>query len=283
MPVYVENIRDAVKQFHDDTGEYVNSFSQIPEDDSPAGRQLSIWEGEEIRTAFAQGSLLLESTAEHMVSTARLLEEPIQTVSPWTCARGSLESAAFGCWLMDPTIDARQRAGRTFAFRFEGVNEQLKVARLAGSDAAVKRGEARLQSIEDRATELGFGLLRDGRARRIGIAVRMPSATGCIAQELGMEFEYRVFSSVAHSQPGAISMLAFEATDLGEPTLLEKSLSPAAATFIMARSAQALHRIVRTRATFMGHDTTALDAAVERVCGTLPPGAATEMRGCRAS
>jgi hypothetical protein len=267
----VEDIRAAVAKFHDDVGGYVNQCGLRPAPGSKADLELSAWppQDELLPTSFSQAALLLESAADHMASVERLLHNPIQSIAPWTCARGALESSAFGCWLLEPSIDAANRVARSLAFRGEGITERLKVERLVGDDAGVAYSQSRLVYLEQEASRLGFEPIVDARGKRLGIGVRLPSATGCIAGELNMEFEFRVFSSIAHSHPGALSTLGFSASDPSQPTMLEKDLSGPAAALLLARSAQAVHAIVRRRAQLFGHTTDSLDRAVDSVCATL--------------
>lgn len=275
----VEQIRSAVAQFHVDVGAYVNDCGLRPLSGSQAAAEQESW-GDDVllKTAFSQGHLLLESAADHMSSVERLLHEPIQTIAPWTCARGTLESAAYGRWLFDSRIDASARVARSLAMRYEGVAERLKIERLVGDQSAVANSENRLNYLEQQATALGLNRIVDARGKRIGVGIRLPSATDCIAAQLNMEFEFRVFSSMAHVHPSALAMLGFAAADPVVPTVLEKDLSGPAAAFLLVRSAQAVRAIVRSRAELFGHSIVGLESAVAAVCSTLPEPLASEIR-----
>lgn len=267
----IEDIRSAIARFHDDTAAVVNQGGLRPLEGSQAYEEWSSREaGDELLgTAFTQAHLLLESAADHMASVERLIHNPIQTIAPWTCARGCIESAAFGCWLLDPTVGVNVRIARSLAFRFKGIDERLKTERLLGNTEAAAYSHERIEYLESLAIDLGFKPILDSNGSRKGVGVRMPSATHCIRDQLGMELEFRLFSSLAHSHPAAISTFGFRATDPAAPLMLEKDLSGPAAALLLSRSAQAVHAIVRRRALLFGHPLDMLDEAVEAVCETL--------------
>lgn len=54
-----------------------------------------------LKTAYSQGSILLEVAADHLSAFVSTLQEPIQTIAPWTCARSVLETTSLSIWLLN--------------------------------------------------------------------------------------------------------------------------------------------------------------------------------------
>ena len=100
----------------------------------PAARELASARAPElVETAFSQGSLLSLAARDQAEALVRSLTEPVLTIAPWPITRNLIEASAIGAWLLDPTIDAHERVSRSFAVRYKGLGQQVKVARAAGS------------------------------------------------------------------------------------------------------------------------------------------------------
>lgn len=141
----------------------------------------------------------------------KTVSDPVLTIACWTCVRSMLESSALSAWLLDPAIDARTRIGRTFALRYEGLEQQLKFGRFAKVDPAeLKKEEDRMDDIEKIVLALGYPAVTDKKGNRIGFAQKMLSATDMIGLMLDEEGAYRILSAVAHGHHWAIIRLGFK-------------------------------------------------------------------------
>src|SRR5207249_6130508 len=115
-------------------------------------------------------------------------------------------------WLFEPGINVQTRVGRSFAIRYESMNQQLKFVRAIGLPATdVQKIEGQVNEVEKVALGLGFPSLKDKKGERIGISQPMPSATAMIKTMLDEELAYRLLSAVAHGHFWAIHQLGFRA------------------------------------------------------------------------
>lgn len=273
-----------LESVHDETARLYHLFGDEHAADSQAGRELTLELGRSIvQTAFSQGAMLLEVTADQVGACRRSLLEPVLTVAPWTTARSAMESCALGCWLMDSTITRTERMARSFAFRYEGLRQQQKLLRTtgAGQEAAAEAVGGRIQTVEANAIELGFEPLRGKRNEIIGIGQSMPSITDLTATVLSHEEEYRLFSAVAHAHFWALSSLSLQVrrppVETGEPSetvaggqpYLEKHLLPTSAMLVVSEALEYLSRIVWVRFVLFGWPTDELLRILERAYDTI--------------
>lgn len=125
-------IISALTTLHDETASFFNKRGLDPAPGSQAISELTAFRRESIQTSYSQGSLLIEVSADQLVSLFRSLAEPVLTIAPWTSVRANFESSALASWLLDTSISARERVQRSFALRFEGLSQQVKFARASG-------------------------------------------------------------------------------------------------------------------------------------------------------
>jgi hypothetical protein len=177
---------------------------------SLAAHELETFSSPEmLETAYGQGTMLAVAVRDHFEGLIRALAEPVLTVSPWSGARSTLESAALSCWLLDPCVTARERVARSFAFRYEGLHQQATIARRSGNSAAVDRTTKRLDEIADQALALGYADIVNKKGRRYSAGMPMPSMTNLTDSVLDCGGSYKVFSAMVHAHPWALQQLGF--------------------------------------------------------------------------
>jgi hypothetical protein len=257
-------MRETLAGLHDDIGHYLSDSGMDPKPNSLAEiEQAHMCKAEQLSVAYSQGQLLIESAADHALAVTRLLVQPVQTLAPWSCLRVSLESAAFSCWLLSEKIDAKERIARSLAYRYEGVSQQLKLARACGETRLVGEILARMDKIADDARTGGYSARIDKKGRRIGVATVLPSATQCVTDVLGEGNTYRISSGVVHADMSVLVQVGFRhAKDAGRG-FVEKSLSCEYAAFIVWKAATALARSVWARAVLFGYDLDCLSRILE--------------------
>jgi hypothetical protein len=168
----------------DSTSRFMEEFGGEPTTDSPAIAELNTFErSQSVMTALSQGVLLAEVAADQLMTLVRSLNEPIQTISPWTCLRAILESSALAVWFLEPSIGARLRVQRSFAFRFEGLDQQRKWMRIT-HESEVDKVTARMDIAERVALNLGYQRMVDRNGRRNGLGQVMPSVTQIVPRSL---------------------------------------------------------------------------------------------------
>lgn len=252
---HYDKLQSGIKSLLQEVGRFVNENGNYPQENSMAGVEIEDGDySEEVQTVCSQGCLLVESAADYAFAVSRLLEPPLLTVAPWTSVRGSLEAAAFGCWLMDADIAVRDRVARSLAFRFGGLLHQKKTADSMGDDNGVRHAKERIQEIKVDAQELGFEEKIDKKGRVIGVATTLPSSTECIRDNLFNESGYRILSSIAHSHPSAMISVSFKAKNKAEPSLISKNLSVGSACWLLMTAADAFSAIAWRQATYFGYN-----------------------------
>ena len=197
----------------------MNRYESKPENGS-----LYLFEAENysnrnlVETSASSGFLSIEIAADHLMGISSCLIEPIKTISPWTCARGLLESSALSIWLLDPNISANERVGRNFAFRYSEFTQQLKMYSISNNLNEISRINKRINDVERDSIKVGFTPVIDKNGKRCGIGQNMPPITEMIRTTLNKEIEYRLLSAVAHGHYWAIQQISFQRIPHGDNT-----------------------------------------------------------------
>lgn len=255
----------AVNSLHDNTASFFNESGHQPSPNSKAALELRTFQRpESVATAFSQGAVLIEVAADQLMAFIKTVSQPAQSIAPWTCTRALIESAALAAWLLDPTLDIRTRVQRSFAFRYEGLSQQVKYAHAARINADL--ASQRIDQVEGVALGLGFSRVENRQRERIGIAQQMPSITDLVNQTLDEKKTYRLLSAVAHAHPWALQQLSFQRiygeslqfpdsiTDGENAHPMEKSLSTLSVAFLCLKSAYVFARPVWFRCLLLGWD-----------------------------
>lgn len=173
----------------------------------------------------------MESAADHLMAYPEMVTEPAHTMAPWTCVRGLLEACAIGVWLLEPNITAAERASRQFAYRYEGIIQQQKIAREHGDNGTVAALDARIAVLAQQAIAVGLSVDMDRNGGITGIGQRWPGITDLTERTIGERAAYRVLSSIAHCHAWAVSQVCFEvaagaqSSNAGE-IIVEKTVKP---------------------------------------------------------
>ena len=212
-PEQILVVREELTSLYTVTASLRGGIDGRPVPDSPYAYELSVSRlKESLDTARSNSSLLIESGGEHMTAFVKMLTEPMEPIACWTCIRGMLEPCARAAWLLDPAIDADTRIKRSFAVRFDGMEQDLRFARAMNLPKQDQdKIEKRIATVELDSISLCFPKLRDKRKKKkiAGIGVMMPAATDIVKGVLDEEAAYRIFSAVSHGQAGAIRQLSF--------------------------------------------------------------------------
>jgi len=254
-------IISALTTLHDETASLFNKYGLDPAPGSKAISELTAFRTESVQTSYSQGNMLIEASADQLISLFRSLIEPVLTIAPWTSVRAIIESSALASWLLDPTISARDRAQRSFAFRFEGLSQQVKFARASGLDTT--KALLRIDDVEKVALTLGFSIVKDKNGKRIGIGQLFPTMTDLVGSVLQEEPTYRLFSAFTHTHPWAMQHMSFSQAQDKSPdhsdfsrntTYFEKSLQPEAIIFLCHKAAYAFSRPIWYKAQLYGYE-----------------------------
>ncbi|MCC6580384.1 MAG: hypothetical protein IT440_08065 [Phycisphaeraceae bacterium] len=269
-------IRAGLSRLDNEVSAFVQSQGIDPTPGSQAATERASYAcPESLYTVSAIASILLDSVSEHVTVLVRAMTEPITPFACLTCVRSMLESASIAAWLLDPMVDAQRRVGRTYAHRYEGLEEQVKFGRSAKVPPdKLKELEDLVDKLERDAVTLGFTVIRDRHGKRIGLAERMPSATDIIKLVLDEEWGYRALSAVAHAHTWAMLRLGFTTAAEQPPqpgdgariVAMEKSVGGIHMhAFSVVRATKALAVPVWNQCLYYGWDKERLVAILESV------------------
>jgi len=271
-PVSYEQARamlDAVPSLHNAIADFSNDHLGKSFSNCPAEREMASFpDSEIIRTAYSQGSILVEAAADHLMAFSKTLTEPVETFAPWVCVRSVLETSALAAWLLDPALAPEERARRSFALRFEGMIELMKFLRaVKGKQDEIDTAAKRLDEMENDAVACGFTRLRDKNRKRSGVGMVMPTATQLIAMVFDDEPAYRLLSAMAHGHHWALQRLGYAVyeNDNGKSAYvkLKKHIALSSVAYLSARAVRAFVRPVWYKSRQNGWDTDRLRSILE--------------------
>ena len=269
---HIEQLLEALKDLGSGAAEIVRRHSSQPAEDSQANREQASYVVPRAATlAWGTANILIEFGAAHVSGFVRLAEEPMNIEASFTCVRSMLEACAIAAWLTDPSIEAHERAGRTYAHRYEGFVQQLKFGEASKQPKkTMDTLHARIDAVEQEAIGAGFKKLLDKKGKRCGIGRHMPSATDIIENVLRDGMTYRLLSGVAHGHPSSLTKLVYQIVDDRLPeeatmVLLEKIAHPTTIAFLGFKIFSALSRALWNQAHFCGWDVLKLEEVFEDV------------------
>ena len=149
---------DAIPRLLQAISAYVNDHNAKSFPASQLSAEIAAYpDPEVIRTAFSQGDMLYEVAGDHVFGFTRAMAEPLAVFAPWALVRAALESGAHSAWLLDPSIDAEERAKRSFATRFDDLSQQIKLVNLiAPNSPAASQLSNRIEEAGNQADRLGM-------------------------------------------------------------------------------------------------------------------------------
>jgi hypothetical protein len=236
--------------------ELFRSFGRDYRPESPAASEAQLLNDMEIALGVVgQAAFLYESISDHVVATARILGDPIQSIAPFSLVRASVEVSSICCWILDPTLTALNRVARSFALRRKG---------LEGQETIIRENP---QTDDGRLAERYAYLER--KEKQYGIEkVGMPSTTDLVAFWFGGRHYYRLASAVVHGHPWVISQVGFERSDaeaVAKGTVfLEPTLKPSFILYLLMLALDALARAAWLRTLYSGHDRDRMARVLEK-------------------
>lgn len=246
---------EAVRSLHNETSRVLNALGREPMPGSQAEAELgSFQESEYVRDVYVQANILIECAADHLMAFTKTVTPPAATIAPWTSIRAVLESGALAAWLIDPSINVTERVQRSLAFRYDGMGQQVKYARLVGWTSVLERVIVHIEDLEQSSIRLGYTPLVDN-GKRTGIGQVMPSTAEIIGATLNEEGTYRLSSAMAHTHQWAVSQIGFHRVHGDSLLLREKHLHPVFAAYLCVKGANAFAKPVWQKFCLFGWDT----------------------------
>lgn len=214
----LQHVTHLFDDLHHKTGILLTGFGHDPMPSSVAGKELSSNGGEHLKSACSQGTLFIKVAADHLAAFVRGISQPILTIVPWTNARAVLETSAITTWLLDLTISAKERIYRSYAFRCEGLTQQVKFSRVANLPDLTK-AEQGLSDVIDQAKSEGLET-RDDKNGKLEVVKFIPSFTDLVRDQLNEEASYRLLSAITHAHPWAVQQISFKKMEASTTLLL---------------------------------------------------------------
>lgn len=254
---------DSFTRFLDSSGDLYNSYANKW---NPTEYSSYAHSGH-LNSAYEMGAMSWESAADHLFCFLRAAKEPVNPIGIFTCVRGAMESAALAAWLLDPNINPEARVSRHFAFRYEGLVQQLKYANEAGDRSIATAIIARIDKVEADAIAIGFSEVTDRKQRRAGIGELWPSITDLSEISLGMRKRYRLLSAVAHGHHWALINIGFkQIREEGSQIIAAKHAPPLVLLTLLGYSFECFARVLVNGHTLFGYDLNALHRLLNDYC-----------------
>ncbi len=261
-----------MERLHRDHGIHIRQESQ--------GRQEFVGHPspELLEQVWSLATSQIEAAGDHLAAIASLLapdDGRYSTYAPLSCVRAMLEPCANAAWLLDPNIDAHERAKRVFAARFEAIDQERKYAIAAGQPS--HQQTHRIGEIARYAEEIGLRTFtHKTTGRTIGIGMMMPRPTELIKTQLDHESWYRFLSAVSHGKLWALRIASMRPATVvpghsatGESTLFEKFVYVDLLVTVACIATTSLARAVWAKFNYGGWDLEPLQFGLNGVFDTL--------------
>jgi hypothetical protein len=148
--------------------EFVNTFSMLPPGKGNAKKEYLNADEKHKRgllNSYDLGELLLEVSFDHIFSFLRTITSPALAVAPWANARSSLESSGLSSWFTNNKVGSLERIMRGYAYRYDGVNEQIKIFRVMEDKNAIEDTIKIIEKLTYDAIEIGIEPLYDAKGK----------------------------------------------------------------------------------------------------------------------
>ncbi len=271
----IAGFRQGLEILTTEVADFIRSQDRDPLPGSQATRELLAFPHEDaLSVSWSSAFILIELGAEHVSVFLKTLKAPIENIACCTCIRSMLEACSIGAWLVDPAIDPEIRAKRAFAYRYEGMSQQLTLAQtVKANPGEIQKCKDRIDQVENRACALGFPKVVNKRGERIGIGQQMPSATSIIELVMGDPHAYRLLSAVAHGHMWAITQLCYKKAESIKPSPgyyhLEKSLNIKGFAMLSVSAISALSRPVWNLSRYFGWDLLRIEEIFEKAADAM--------------
>ena len=254
------------------------TYDYRPSAGSQASQELSNCPNEEIlEVAYNHGALqFLFVSSDHMSGLRRALTPSLGVLSctPWTCARGVLESCSNGVWLLDTEIDSKERITRSLNLRLQDQYIQKKLAHkdraqsvesTQGNSNLIRKIEARIKYLRKKAYKLSIAEKKNKRGEFLGFGSGLPSISARIASTLNADYDYAMLSSAAHGNEFATLSLSVKVIEQTKNRLIATPcLDPKNAVYLIFLVIEWFARASWTYFSLFGWDLERLQSILEK-------------------
>ena len=248
----IHKASEALRFLASASSDAINRFRGVPSAGSTASQELSRFAAPSVlKEAYDKGVRSLVVACDYVLALDRTLSEPILSFSPWACLRHILESCSMCIWMLDTSIELKERATRSLNVQFEEnkhertyLQKDLPRSRASAPELtpSIKKVEERETRLRCQAQQLGINEKRNKRDRLLGFGDGPESITDRIDATLkDTLFHYSLLSPQAHGDTWAILVLSTQTISFN-PTHVVSDLSPLYAISLIS---DALHSIAK--------------------------------------
>jgi hypothetical protein len=259
-PQRLSEMREGLSHLHDDIAQYSKDHGPNPTPGSPAETAESTFlTAQPLIDARGHATHLLEVCGDQVTALVKTVTPPVEVMAPWACLRALLEVSAIASWLLDSSIEDRERAERSLMHHRTGQIERKKFAQATDDLEDVVRAEHAISSIDELAITAGIGRLK-----------KRPDATSLVRDVLRHPWLYRLSSAVLHGHLWTLR-LCYDEVEGEFPAVagvpmgaITKSAKPDMMAYVLLNAASAFARPVWCQTLYLGWNAEELEGILER-------------------
>ena len=234
-----DQLVDLVRIFPERAGALIDDAGGIPARGSQIDRELGeLPDPEQLETSLSLGVQALEHAADHLFALPDACVIPVKPFAAFTLARGVLESAATALWVFDSDIEKKERVERGMSLRLIGLEDQRKWSRTSpagpDTDEVTRKITSRIEDMTRAAVARGVEPHRNRQEQVDGFGSKMPGRLELVSRVPDGEFDYRLFSAVAHGHSWALIRVGFKPS--GKQNMAVKSPEPIALVYVCSHA-----------------------------------------------
>ncbi len=269
---FYDQLVELVRVFPERAGALIDDAGGLPARGSRIDRELGeLPDPEPLETSLSLGAQALEHAAEHLFALSDACLNPVKPFVAFTLARGVLESAATALWVLDTDIGGKERVERGMSLRLVGLEDQKKLSRTSpagpDTDEVTQKIASRIEDMITAAGARGVEPHRNRRERVDGFGSKMPSRLELASRVPGGEFDYRLFSAVAHGHSWALIAVGFKPS--GKPNLAVKSPEPIVLIYVCSRAIDYFARALWAQVYLYGWKSGPFARLLEETCDAI--------------
>lgn len=266
----------ALNRLHEQLMSHMEQYGDEPVDGSPAYGELADPNFSEYRkyleVAYSQGHVLILSAEDHVTAFLRVTDTLKQAFAPWTCVRAVLEASAMASWLLECHVGVEERVARSFATRYESMDQERKYVEGRGYD--VSKTVNKIADLESKALRLGYKKVTDKNGRRIGVARTFPKMMDHIRysfekEKVSGEDAYRILSGMAHGRSWVLLQLGFRNIDdssegeTGSTITHARQIKPVGLVYLCQLAAAAFGKAVLSHCQLFGWEPGKVEGGID--------------------
>lgn len=200
--------------------------------------------------AYQKGSLFITSAIDYAEAILKLIFiGDMQTIAPYTCFRSLIETCAISSWLLDNKINAVSRVRRDISFGIYDLTQKKRFFNSINNTSQVKIIENKINQLKKDVNTL------TACQDKIN---KFPSFTDIVEMELKLSIVYRKLSSLCHSNPQTLRVLAFEKTEIHDGIWMCRNLTEQSVFLICNFSIQSIFKATHNLGTISGWNMSSL-------------------------